>query len=203
MHPFVSLKHRKLSAAVALALVGMAAAPMAALGQVRDNRACVDPAGEAVFYNPGNGEDIVVPRGYKVELFAKDLNFPTGIAFVGNKDRFNVVVLESGTGLPGACNNNDHPVWGGKFSPTNPFTPNITIFDQDGTCLAGRADYTTACRRGPIGKPGSSSGSDRSCLRTRLRRRHALWHRFQPRRARRGRRRQQLIARGDDQLRRQ
>src|SRR6267143_2132669 len=35
---------------------------------------------EAVFYNPGNGEDIVVPEGYKVEVFAKDLNFPSGAA---------------------------------------------------------------------------------------------------------------------------
>ena len=152
MHPFVPLKHKKLSAAVALALVGMAAGPLSAWGQTRSNPGCVDPAGEAVFYNPGNGEDILVPKGYKVERFSKiDLNFPTGIAFVGNKDRFNVVVLESGTGLPGACNNNEHPVWGGKTSPTNPFTPDIVVLDQNGNKVAG-----------PIGKPGSSNGSFQS-----------------------------------------
>ena len=39
----------------------VAAAP-AASAQMRSNPACLDPAGEAVFYNPGNGEDIVVPR---------------------------------------------------------------------------------------------------------------------------------------------
>jgi len=159
MHPFVSLKQKKLSVAVALALVGTAAAPTIAWGQTRSNPACVDTAGEAVFYNPGNGEDIVVPKGYKIELFAKDLNFPTAVAFVGNKDKFQVVVLESGTGLPGACNNNEHPAWGGKTSPTNPFTPDIMIFNQDGACLAGRADYSKPCARGPIGKPGSSNGS--------------------------------------------
>src|SRR5512145_2306856 len=101
--------------AVALALAGVAAAP-AASAQTRSNPACLDPAGEAVFYNPGNGEDIVVPRGYKVEVFAKDLNFPTAIAFLGDKHSFKVIVLESGTGLPGACNNNDHAAFGGKFS---------------------------------------------------------------------------------------
>jgi glucose/arabinose dehydrogenase len=148
MHPLVSPKHRKLSAAVALALAGMAAAPLSAWAQARSNPACVDqPAGEAVFYNPSNGEDIVVPRGYKVEVFAKDLNFPTAIAFVGNKERFSVLVLESGTGLPGACNNNDHPAFGGKFSRTNPFTPDIVIFDERGRRIAG-----------PIGKPTAGGG---------------------------------------------
>jgi hypothetical protein len=42
----------------------------------------------------------------KVEVFAKDLNFPTAIAFQGDSQRFKVHVIESGTGLPGRCNNN-------------------------------------------------------------------------------------------------
>src|SRR6266446_2930308 len=55
---------------------------------------------ESVLYNPGSGEDIVVPTGYQVSVFAKDLNFPTAVAFKGNKQKFEVYVLESGHGLP-------------------------------------------------------------------------------------------------------
>ena len=90
---------------------------------------------ENVFYGPGNGEDIVVPDGYKVEVFARDLNFPTGIAFRGEKHNFQVFVLESGTGLPGRCNNS---AAGGVFNPDNPFTPGLVIFDRQGHRVAGQ-----------------------------------------------------------------
>src|ERR687887_2587686 len=71
-----------------------------ALAQTATNPNC--PA-EAVFYNPGNGEDIIVPQGYKVEVFARDLNFPTDVAFRSTGGgSLQVVVIESGTGLPGA-----------------------------------------------------------------------------------------------------
>src|SRR3989442_1215315 len=59
---------------------------------------------ETVLYNPGNGEDIVVPSGYSKSVFAKNLNFPTAVAFKGNKNHFEVYVLESGHGLPSRCN---------------------------------------------------------------------------------------------------
>jgi len=106
---------------------------------------------ETVFFQPGHGEDIALPRGYKVSVFAKGLNFPTGIAFQGNQKRFNVLVIESGKGLPAGnnCNNNDTAQTGGSFSPTNPFTPDLLVFDQDGRRIAG-----------PIGKPsGPKSAS--------------------------------------------
>ncbi len=94
--------------------------------------------GEAVFYNPGNGEDIVVPSGYTVSVFAKDLNFPTGIAFLGDdEDNFNVFVLESGHGLPSRCNDETSSLVGGEFSASNPFTPDILVFDRSGTRIAG------------------------------------------------------------------
>jgi glucose/arabinose dehydrogenase len=99
------------------------------------NAAC---PGEEVFYDPGNGEDVIVPRGYKVEVFAKDLNFPTAIAFEGDSDSFKVHVIESGTGLPGRCNNNELAPFGGKFSASNPFTPDLLTFSQDGDRV-GRA----------------------------------------------------------------
>src|SRR5258708_5037073 len=117
---FRSPKQKLSSIAVALALAGMAAVPVAARAD-GVNQNCKE---ESVFYDPGNGEDIIVPRGFKVEVFAKGLNFPTDIAFVGNKDNFKAYVLESGTGLPGKCNN--RVGYAGDttgFGATNPFTP--------------------------------------------------------------------------------
>src|SRR2546425_281715 len=102
--------------------------------------------GEDVLYNPSHGEDIVVPSGYKVSVFAKDLNFPTAVAFVGNAKRFTVYVLESGHGLPSRCN--DETTWpGGTFAANNPFTPDILVFDQSGNKISG-----------PLAKPTASGG---------------------------------------------
>jgi len=108
--------------------------PALVFAQTAGNPNC---PGEDVFFNPSNGEDIIVPDGYKVELFARDLNFPTGIAFVGDKRNFQVIVLESGTGLPGRCNNNQ-TVGTGVFDPDNPFTPGIVILDKRGHRVAGQ-----------------------------------------------------------------
>src|SRR5229473_2618168 len=99
------------------------------------NAAC---AGEDVFYDPCKGEDIVLPSGYKVDVFARDLNFPTGLAFMGTEngaDDFNTLIVESGTGLPGRCNNNTDPAWGGKLSATNPFTPDLLVLNDQGNTV--------------------------------------------------------------------
>src|SRR5881296_119845 len=98
-------------------------------------------SGEDVTFNPGNGEDIVVPPGFKVSVFVKGLNAPTAVAFRGNAKKFEVFVLESGHGLPSICNDEEafqtaHP------SAPNPFTPDILVFDQSGRKIAG-----------PLGKP--------------------------------------------------
>jgi len=100
---------------------------------------------EFALYNPDQGQDIVVPSGYTVSVFAKDLNFPTAVAFRGNKNNFEVYVLESGHGLPSRCNDETSAVVGGVTSPTNPFTPDILVFDQNGTLI-----------RGPLAKPSSA-----------------------------------------------
>jgi glucose/arabinose dehydrogenase len=121
-----------------VALLAVLLVPHTASAQLVGNDAC---PGEEVFYNPGAGEDIVVPNGYKVEVFLKDLNMPTDIAFANGR----VYVLESGTGLPGRCNSNEQPAFGGKFNATNPFTPDLLIFDPAGHLLAG-----------PLGKPTAS-----------------------------------------------
>src|SRR3989454_9508632 len=93
--------------------------------------------GEDVFFNPGSGEDIVVPSGFTVSVFKAGLNFPTAVAFRGNARRFEVFVLESGHGLPSRCNDETSSAVGGELSPTNPFTPDILVFDQSGNRMRG------------------------------------------------------------------
>src|SRR5262245_37027895 len=122
----------------------VAAYPSITAAATATNPVC--PA-EAVQYNPGNGEDIIVPSGYTVSVFAQNLNFPTAVAFVGSSNRFKVYVLESGHGLPSRCNDENNPVFGGVTSPGNPMTPDILVFDQDGNKIAG-----------PLGKPTATGG---------------------------------------------
>jgi hypothetical protein len=94
-------------------------------------------AQEDVSFNPGNGEDIHVPPGFTVSVFKSGLNFPTGIAFLGNSHKFDIFVLESGHGLPSRCNDETKlPAQG------NPFTPDVLRFDQSGKQIGG-----------PLGKP--------------------------------------------------
>lgn len=118
--------------------------PSPAAAAVVTNPAC--PV-EVVLFNPDNGEDIIVPEGYKVSVFAQGLNFPTAVAFRGNKDNFEVFVLESGHGLPSRCNDETLPVFGGLFSASNPMTPDIKVFAQNGALI-----------RGPLAKPTASGG---------------------------------------------
>jgi glucose/arabinose dehydrogenase len=103
--------------------------------------------GEDVKFNPGNGEDIVVPPGFTVSVFKSGLNFPTAVAFRGNSNRFEVFVLESGHGLPSRCNDETSVTVGGEFSATNPFTPDILVFNESGQKL-----------RGPLAKPTANGG---------------------------------------------
>src|SRR6266581_8171841 len=117
--------------------------PTLATAQTRGNPIC---AGEDVFFNPGNGENIVVPSGFEVSVFAKGLNFPTAVAFRGDGSRFEVFVLESGHGLPRRCNDERSSVVGGEFSAANPFTPDILVFDESGNRI-----------RGPLAKPTPDS----------------------------------------------
>src|SRR5215831_332428 len=104
------------------------------------NPLCTD---NTALFDPGTGQNIVLPAGFTVSVFAKGLNMPTGIAFLGNSQQFQVYVLESGHGLPSACN--EQGSFGtGDFDPTNPFTPDIKVYDQNGHLI-----------RGPLGKPNA------------------------------------------------
>lgn len=130
----------------ALLLAGVVTAPAASMAAPVTIANPVCPI-ETVLYDPGNGEDIVVPDGVQVSVFAKNLNFPTAVAFRGNAQHFQVFVLESGHGLPSACNDETSPKVGGTFSAGNPFTPDIVVFDEAGNKIAG-----------PFAKPTANGG---------------------------------------------
>ena len=114
-----------------LALAPMLAMPSFALAATVANPLCPD---NTALFDPDSGKDIVVPPGFKVSVFKAGLNFPTGIAFRGNKENFEVYVLESGHGLPSRCNEQSN-FGSGDFDPKNPFTPDILVFDSNGKLL--------------------------------------------------------------------
>jgi glucose/arabinose dehydrogenase len=103
-------------------------------------------AGNTAFFNPGLSPNIVLPPGFTASVFVAGLNAPTGIAFRGDANNFEVYVLESGHGIPSICN--DQSLWpGGEFASDNPFTPDILVFNKNGRKI-----------RGPIGKPTPDGG---------------------------------------------
>jgi len=121
------------------------AAPVAAQAAPQTIKNPLCPT-ETALFDPGNGQDIVVAKGFKVSRFASGLNFPTGIAFRKRGGSFEVYVLESGHGLPSRCNEQDN-FGAGQFDPNNPFTPDILVFDANGNKI-----------RGPLAKPTLHDG---------------------------------------------
>ena len=126
---------------IVLALASAFGLPTAAYAAIVANPIC--PA-ETANFAPGNGQDIKVPDGFTVSVFASGLNMPTGIAFLGNANHFTVYVLESGHGLPSPCNEQDSL----PLDAANPFTPDILVFDQNGSKIGG-----------PLGKPGVATSA--------------------------------------------
>jgi hypothetical protein len=132
--------------------VWVMAAPFFALPTVTEAQTVSNPStapdcmSNTAFYNPALPPSINLPPGFTASVFAKNLNMPTGIAFRGDATNFQVYVLESGHGLPSVCN--DEMAWpGGPFDSNNPFTPDILVFNRNGTLV-----------RGPLGKPTSGGG---------------------------------------------
>src|SRR5260370_28635755 len=138
---------RKHSHALVAALVSarFLSLPAVAANNVVANPICPDNTAN---FNPTVPPSIDLPPGFTASVFVSGLNFPTGIAFLGDSQNFQVFVLESGHGLGGSrCNEQDDPIVGGTFSSTNPFTPDILVFNRNGKLI-----------RAPLGKPTSSGG---------------------------------------------
>jgi hypothetical protein len=126
-----------------------AAAPFLALPAVAANNVVANPIcpDNTANFNPTLPPSIDLPPGFTASVFASGLNFPTGIAFLGDSQNFQVFVLESGHGLGGSRCNEQGSIPGGEFALNNPFTPDILVFNRNGTLI-----------RGPLGKPTSSGG---------------------------------------------
>jgi len=114
--------------------------PVTAQAVVLSNPNCTN---NQAFFDPGSGQGISVPSGFTVSVFAKGLNFPTGIAFRSAGPGFEVYVLESGHGLPSVCNDERTAAVGGITGAKNPFTPDILVFNQAGTLLRTIAKPTS------------------------------------------------------------
>ena len=82
-----------------------ALAPLLPLDAVAANNVVANPicTDNTANFNPTLPPSIVLPPGFSASVFAFGLNFPTGIAFLGNSQNFQVFVLESGHGLGGAA----------------------------------------------------------------------------------------------------
>src|SRR5690242_8520536 len=136
---------RSVAFAAAFAVATFLSLPAATANNVVANPICTDNTAN---FNPTLPPSIDLPPGFTASVFVSGLNFPTGIAFRGDSQNFQVFVLESGHGLGGSrCNEQDDPIVGGTFSSTNPFTPDILVFNRNGKMI-----------RGPLGKPTSSGG---------------------------------------------
>jgi hypothetical protein len=152
------MKYRSLRfpAAVSGLLVLCVARPALVAAATVANPLCPD---NTALFAPDSGVDIVVPPGFTVSVFKSGLNFPTGIAFRGDRRNFEVYVLESGHGLPSRCN--DQSAFGsGDFDPNNPFTPDILVFDQSGNPLRKLAKPTASGGLQPEG-PAVDIGFER------------------------------------------
>jgi len=125
-------------------LSALLALPAVAANNVVANPICPDNTAN---FNPTLPPSIDLPPGFTASVFASGLNFPTGIAFLGDSQNFQVFVLESGHGLGGSRCNEQGSIPGGDFASNNPFTPDILVFNRNGTLI-----------RGPLGKPTSSGG---------------------------------------------
>jgi hypothetical protein len=125
------------------AICALLSSHLTAMAKTVANPLCPD---NTALFNPGNGENIVVPSGYNISVFKSGLNAPTGIAFQGDSEHFKVYVLESGHGLPSVCNEQGS-FGSGNLDPTNPFTPDILVFDKNANLV-----------QGPLAKPTANGG---------------------------------------------
>jgi hypothetical protein len=93
----------------------LACSTIAAAQIVRNPSTAPDFMNNTAFFNPTLPPSIDLPAGFKASVFVAGLNMPTGIAFLGGANSFQVYVLESGHGLPSTCN--DETAWpGGEFA---------------------------------------------------------------------------------------
>ena len=87
-------RNRSQTLAAALAFAPFLSLPAVADNNIVANPICTDNTAN---FNPTLPPSIVLPPGFTASVFASALNFPTGIAFLGNSQNFQVFVLNQGT----------------------------------------------------------------------------------------------------------
>src|SRR5262245_57441356 len=132
---------RSLAFTAALGVTPFLSLSAVAANNIVANPICTDNTAN---FNPTLPPSIVLPSGFTASVFVSGLNFPTGIAFLGDSQNFRVFVLESGHGLGGSRCNEQGSIPGGDFASNNPFTPDILVFNRNGKLI-----------RGPLGKPSA------------------------------------------------
>src|SRR5262252_4517881 len=85
---------RSLAFTAALAVTPFLSLTAVAANNIVANPICTDNTAN---FNPTLPPSIVLPPGFTASVFASALNFPTGIAFLGNSQNFQVFVLNQGT----------------------------------------------------------------------------------------------------------
>ena len=99
---------RSLAFTAALAVTPLLSFTAVAANNIVANPICTDNTAN---FNPTLPPSIVLPSGFRASVFVSGLNFPTGIAFLGDSQNFQIFVLESGHGLGGSrCNEQDDPL---------------------------------------------------------------------------------------------
>ena len=98
-------------------------------------------------FAPGNGQDIVVPPGFKVSVFASGLNLPDGNCLSQERCRVRGLCARIGARAAEQHATNKARCRGEPSLTNNPFTPDILVFDQNGHKI-----------RGPLGKPTATGG---------------------------------------------
>ena len=141
--------------------------PVTAQAATASNPICPD---NTALFDPGSGQDIVVPPGFKVSVFKSGLNFPTGIAFRKTGATFEVYVLESGHGLPSRCNDETSSVVGGapaRKIPSRPTSSYSIKMETSSVRLASQHLRGSAFRRrAPLStSPSRMESTAAACLR--------------------------------------
>ena len=118
----------------------LAFAPFLSLPAVAANNTVANPIcpDNTANFNPTLPPSIDLPPGFTASVFVSGLNFPTGIAFLGDCAATSKYSFSNpGTACRSVCNEQVDPMAGRYIRSTNPFTPDILVFNRNGRLIRG------------------------------------------------------------------
>ena len=99
----MKLKPLNATTAILVAASSLAMATAARAAVVANPTPSPQCAGNTAFFNPDLSPNIVLPPGFTASVFVAGLNAPTGIAFRGDANNFEVYVPNPGTAYPASA----------------------------------------------------------------------------------------------------